>query len=524
MNVMEIMGPDLAKLIAAANANLKRVPYVYNVQGYGALGNGINDDTSAIQAAVNDCIANGGGVVVIPRTSTYYKVTGFINATLTDGMSLVVMGDGYPELRFTPSTFSGNYVAMFNFLSVSDTPVNVNVRVEGVKFNGIGVPEQWTVTDFNSLKTIIGLDIKATYAYVNDCQFDNLYGYGLRIKNYRKAIVNSCHFEKVGGHWYTTDGYDSFGDSVYFAFAQDKYAIATASNCRMIGYPSDRPRLSRIAVTFEFGAGNGYIENCYMEGYDRGVHVEAAYDMKLDIEDVTIERYDVGIFVHGGAKSVTVKSGKFFDNQGSYAGTSGPVGTYSITNAPDFFQFNNCIFDLAADCESFIDSLTYFYNCEFKSNTGRWTMKSVLVQNFTDCVFIGKAVYFYLSQVEKFIGCKFLGKTGTGQTEVLRFEGGFAKKFADCRFVNAFTGLANCIDFNFEFDSCRFEKDGTLTLTDDAGNAVTGFIFNFNTTIIIRDCIQVVNAAFPFDYYGGTGTRYLGTNNKVVNNVWSSYP
>jgi len=39
---------------------------VFNVLDYGATGNGTNDDTSAIQQAVDACAANGGGQVVLP--------------------------------------------------------------------------------------------------------------------------------------------------------------------------------------------------------------------------------------------------------------------------------------------------------------------------------------------------------------------------------------------------------------------------------------------------------------------------
>jgi hypothetical protein len=51
----------------------------YNVQGFGAVGDGVTDDTAAIQATINNAIANGGGLVFIPPGE--YRTTAPINIT-----------------------------------------------------------------------------------------------------------------------------------------------------------------------------------------------------------------------------------------------------------------------------------------------------------------------------------------------------------------------------------------------------------------------------------------------------------
>src|SRR5271165_2453707 len=43
----------------------------YNVLDYGAKGDGTNNDTAAIQQAVDACVASGGGQVVLPGGKTF---------------------------------------------------------------------------------------------------------------------------------------------------------------------------------------------------------------------------------------------------------------------------------------------------------------------------------------------------------------------------------------------------------------------------------------------------------------------
>ncbi|MGW5773114.1 glycosyl hydrolase family 28-related protein [Streptomyces longwoodensis] len=63
------------------------LPY-FNVKNYGAAGDGVADDTAAIQSAIDACRTAGGGTVFLPRGT--YK----ISAALTTYSKIAIEGDG----------------------------------------------------------------------------------------------------------------------------------------------------------------------------------------------------------------------------------------------------------------------------------------------------------------------------------------------------------------------------------------------------------------------------------------------
>src|SRR6202171_4545864 len=68
---------------------------VINVKDYGAIGDGVADDTACIQAAIAVARAFGssdlrsGGTIYFPRPSVYYKVSSELNFDNTYGIKLL---------------------------------------------------------------------------------------------------------------------------------------------------------------------------------------------------------------------------------------------------------------------------------------------------------------------------------------------------------------------------------------------------------------------------------------------------
>ncbi len=62
-----IIGMTGEEFCTAINSNFAILPKVYNVKDYGAVGDGITDDTVAIQLTINTCFDEGGGIVYLPK-------------------------------------------------------------------------------------------------------------------------------------------------------------------------------------------------------------------------------------------------------------------------------------------------------------------------------------------------------------------------------------------------------------------------------------------------------------------------
>lgn len=99
-----------------------------NVKWFGALGDGVNDDTSAINSAVNYAIENGSNSIYFPETSNYYNVQGTINLNNINGFRLFGAGIDMSSIR----NKTQDNVALLKIIG------SENIYVENLSFqNGV---------------------------------------------------------------------------------------------------------------------------------------------------------------------------------------------------------------------------------------------------------------------------------------------------------------------------------------------------------------------------------------------------
>lgn len=87
-----ITGIDGTTFLGMLNTNFGKIPFgdhVFNVEDYGAIHDGVTDDTEKIQDAINACHTAGGGIVFFPA-GTY-----IIAGALKNGIACTVGGNSY---------------------------------------------------------------------------------------------------------------------------------------------------------------------------------------------------------------------------------------------------------------------------------------------------------------------------------------------------------------------------------------------------------------------------------------------
>ena len=92
----------------------------YDVKDFGATGNGVTDDSAAIQAAINCCSANGGGMVYMP-SGTYLVGMGTNTAiNMASNVSLVGSGIGATTISRPPAIEADQSNIVFNVIGCTN--------------------------------------------------------------------------------------------------------------------------------------------------------------------------------------------------------------------------------------------------------------------------------------------------------------------------------------------------------------------------------------------------------------------
>ena len=140
---------------------------VYNVQDYGAVGDGVTDDTAAIQAAINAAV-NGAVVFLPPGT---YRVTGLVISH-----PLIIDGAGYGHGELLNSN-TGVASATLKFVEASGTAITIdaiaaNAAVGGVQLRNILLTGNRLTA---GATTGIGINWNAdSTRTINGCVIDNV--------------------------------------------------------------------------------------------------------------------------------------------------------------------------------------------------------------------------------------------------------------------------------------------------------------------------------------------------------------
>ena len=170
-------------LFAPSGGGSADLPWV-TPQDYGAVGDGVTDDTTAIQSAFDAANTAGGGVVYFPKG--IYKV--IPTTTLKVYSNTTILGDRGESIIMADPTFQPSTV-MIGIGSASRTVTNVHVR--GITFRG--------VENYGSAQS--GLRLVEIWQATNisfvDCLFQNNMNAAIKLVNSSNIQVFDSRFEAV---------------------------------------------------------------------------------------------------------------------------------------------------------------------------------------------------------------------------------------------------------------------------------------------------------------------------------------
>jgi len=161
----------------------QRVPNVgVNVTHYGAKGDGITDDTNAIQKAIDAVFARGGGIVYIPDGT--YIIDPDVSVRLKSNVSMILAQNAILKA----SSSEEDYYDIILILNAT------NVQVIGGKIIGDRYIHAGTTGEWGSGLSILGsTNVRIADISISDCWGDGIY---------------------IGSSWDGTPNYKSYSDNI----------------------------------------------------------------------------------------------------------------------------------------------------------------------------------------------------------------------------------------------------------------------------------------------------------------------
>lgn len=222
-----------------------------NVKDFGAVGDGSTDDTSAIQAAFTAAVANGGGIVYFPDTSSFYKVTATINIASTPN-SITLLGDGIwrSEIKMVTASADTLFTCAGDVhvtnISITAMPASGNVY----RANDIGFESAGPIT--MSGVSLYGWDngIKWTGGYYYkffECDF-RLMNIALNTFDANNVMVDKCKISELNKFIVLSSGAGPtvINECSLESWTQSIASVASGaspqiiiSECYIENYPSD---------------------------------------------------------------------------------------------------------------------------------------------------------------------------------------------------------------------------------------------------------------------------------------------
>jgi len=286
--------------VTLANAANRSSPAFYNVKDYGAIGNGVNLDSKAINAAIDAAAAAGGGTVYLPAGnylsgSIHLKsnISLFIDQGATLIAAPVTAENGYDEEEPGPG----------NAYQDSGHSHWHNSLIWGENLHDVSILGQGTIWGKGLYKD-----------YVKDKQSANK-----AIALYLCRNVNIKDISVLHGGWFAilATGVDNLTISnIKLDTNRDGMDIDCCRNVHVSDCSVNSPYDDGICLKSTFALGfarateNVTITNCQVSGFDEGSFLDGTYKRTPNAQYGTSPtgRIKFGTESNGGFKNITISN------------------------------------------------------------------------------------------------------------------------------------------------------------------------------------------------------------------------
>lgn len=316
---------------AVATTVQARLRNICSVADYAPVGDGVADDSAAIQAAIDAMSAAGGGTVLFPQGTYGVGVT----VTIPSNVRLLGSGVGVSTIKALAAlAITDPMLANVSGDTGAGVRVDTNITLEHLTFDGSG--RTYPAWDQNT--------DPPTYGGLSQA---NARGYLVRFYSAINTRVLSCEFkghqslvlamcgglnELVQGCTFSGNGkVDDISPCIYgnASFPNSTPAV----NLRVVG--NSFYNCNRGGVRFAVGSGT-VVGNTFDTLKEYGIHVESGSDVTISgntIKNIVISDIVAnGIEIENSAAGRVVIDGNIFNACGLRAVAAGGVVDFAITN------------------------------------------------------------------------------------------------------------------------------------------------------------------------------------------------
>ena len=258
----------------------------FSVKAYGAAGNGVSNDTAAIQRAINAASTAGGGVVYFPTGTYLISPPTTAEVFNVPSGNIAFRGDGVGLSILKMASGAGDYYTVFG--PKANDVSYLWFRDLTFDQNSTGNPVTSSITTY--IRAFVWTNLVSTSLTVEDCEFTDVNALNIIVSYNTETIVRNCRFSGVGGG-------SVYHDSSLLYVAADS---ATIENNIFI---SNGPGSAGANAAIETHGGKMTVTGNSIDGFQVGMNITGVAPTEssaIAVVGNTIARGYYGIEIYSG--------------------------------------------------------------------------------------------------------------------------------------------------------------------------------------------------------------------------------